>query len=331
MIAPGHKLDLEVFGTAIHASGNLYVKDSEVQIKAHAPHISMGMAAKNIVQGDNSMNLEHAVIDIHAETDPEVSPHVGTLSGFFSYGDFMVSDNSQLSFDIDVKEGEELYVSNVMGICAANGSLDDSSIAIKFDTPLIFNAFGVYTDEYFTLVNCDMDVDVHTNGGAYGIAPEGDFGAEESRVNVDVSAYTDYGDIGCYGIMCQNAAFLLTDPAHTVTSHAENGIAIGCNLNDIHVETVYDKNDTKKPATDVAFGYRDPAEISPEPEESEASETEESSEEESSAEESSTDEESGTDTQKTGVPIWVWPVAGIAGIAVILCIVRTVLKSKKKQ
>ncbi len=258
MIAPGHKLDLEVFGTAIHASGNLYVKDSEVQIKAHAPHISMG-------------------------------------------------------------------------ICAANGSLDDSSIAIKIDTPLIFNAFGVCTDEYFTLVNRDMDVDVHTNGGAYGIAPEEDFGAEESRVNVDVSAYTDYGDIGCYGIMCQNAAFLLTDPAHTVTSHAENGIAIGCNLNDIHVETVYDKNDTKKSATDVAFGYRDPAEISPEPEESEASETEESSEEESSAEESSAEEESGADTQKTGVPTWVWPVAGIAGIAVILCIVRAIMKGKKKQ
>ena len=379
MIAPGHKLDLEVFGTAIRASGNLYVKDSEVQIKAHAPHISMGMAAKNIVQGDNSMNLEHATIDIHAATDPEVSPHVGTLSGFFSYGDFMVSDNSQLSFDIDVKEGEELYVSNVMGICAANGSLDDSSIAIKIDTPLIFNAYGVYTDEYFTLVNCDMDVDVHTNGGAYGIAPEGDFGAEESTVNVDVSAYTDYGDIGCYGIMCQNAAFLLTDPAHTVTSHAENGIAIGCNLNDInndevvyeeeyeaqnfffrdpstacispkentinlgnvpqgegeeryyiHVETIYDKNDTTKPATDVAFGYRDPAE-DPEGSSEEASESEESSKEESSKEENSAEEQNGADTQKAGVPRWVWPVALAAGIALIVVIVKLIMKGKKKQ
>ena len=391
MIAPGHKLDLTVYGSAINASGNLYVKESEVKIDAHAPHISMGMAAKNVVQGMVSMNLENAVIDIHAATDPEISPHVGTMSAFFTNGDFM-AENSKLSFDIDVKEGEELYVSNVMGISAANGSVDDSDISIKIDTPLIFNAFGVYADEYFSLVNCNMDVDVHTNGAVYGIAPEGDFGAEESTVNVNVSAYTDYGDLGSYGIMCENAVFLLTDPDRKVTSHAENGMAIGCNLNDInddkaayeegyeaknfyyrdpgttcispesfvvslgnvqqgegdeayyiHVETIYDKNDTSKPAEEVIFGYAEPKEESSEEPESseEAAEEPESSEEEeassgeaepekeeSSEEESSEEEQPAPEQNKTAVPQWVWPVALAALVAIIVILVK-VIKRKK--
>ena len=388
MIAPGHKLDLTVYGSALYTSGNLYVKDSEVRIEAHAPHISMGMAAKNVVQGVNSINLEHAVIDIHAATDPEVSPSVGTLSAIYTNGDFMTSDNTQISFDIDVKEGEDLYVSNVMGICCGTGSLDDTAVSIKIDTPQIFNAFGVYADEYFSLVNCDMDVDVHTNGGAYGIAPEGEFGAEESRVNVNVSAYTDYGDIGSYGIMCSSAVFLITDPENKVTSRAEKGMAIGCNLNDIneekvtyeegyeaqnfiyrdpgttiispeenvvnlgnvqegegddayyiHVETVYDKNDTTKPAEEVIFGYAEPKEEPESEPEEESSEEPESSKEEASSEEAepekeesskeeSSEEQPAPEQGKTAVPQWVWPVALAILIMIIVALVK-IIKRKK--
>ena len=80
----------------------------------------------------------------------------------------------------------------------------------------------------------------------------------------------------------------------------------------------------------MAFGYRDPAE-DPEGSSEEASESEESSKEESSKEENSAEEQNGADTQKAGVPQWVWPVALAAGIALIVVIVKLIMKGKKKQ
>ena len=233
MIAEGSKLDLRVFGSALYAKGNLYIKGADLKIDANAPHISMGIATKNVLQAGNDMRIEDSTIDIQAHVDHEVCDRVAGYTAFSAAYELKVY-NSELTYTIDTVPTEEVYASNFVGLSAGLAEFEDSKLSLTIDSEDIFNAFGIYTDEYILFTNSEANVDVHCSGPVYGIAPEGDFSADDSVVNVNVTSYDKYGTYDTYGIMCEELVIRCVSPESKVRSFAENGMAIGCNLNDIH-------------------------------------------------------------------------------------------------
>ena len=300
MIAEGSKLDLEVYGGGLYGSGNVYLKGADIRIEANAPHISVGIATKNIIQANRILMIDDCDIEVHTHADPAVCSHMAGLTALYGAAGLEAYD-SDIVCTMEVDHNDEVYASFFNGIYASYASFENCKIDFKTDCRDIFSMFGVYTDEYTQFFHSDVSFDLKTSGQVYGIAPEGDFSSENSVVNVNVGSYDDHGTFETYGIMCNSFVMLSEDPSQTVRSHAENGIALGMNLNDrrdepvsyragyqpqnlylrngevcispensafslgsvemedietyyLAIETVYDLNDTSKPAAEVIFG-----------------------------------------------------------------------------
>lgn len=232
MVAEGTKIDMDIYGTAFSAKGNLYLKGSDVSIKANAPHISMGMAAKNTLNSIAEVRIEDSNVDIDVNVNHDVCQSVGTLSGI-SCGPINMY-NSSYSFDINVDPYDELYVSNIMGISASEAYFEDSKLNINIDSKDIFSCFGIYSEGNIQFVNSDAKINTNTNGLVYGAASEIDFSVDESNVDVTVSAFDDFGDIGSYGVMCENFVARLLDANKKVNISNEKGLALGCSTQEKH-------------------------------------------------------------------------------------------------
>ena len=231
MIAEGHKLDLEVYGSALRASGNLFIKGSELLINANAPHISMGIAVKNILQSNLMVNIEDSKIDIHAYTDPDICAGIAGYTAIMANGEMYIT-NSDVSYSVEAKANDDVYASNFIGLAALNMDIDNSKVAISVDCEEIYSICGIYVDEYVLFEHSEADISLRASGMVYGIAPEGDFSSDCSKVAVDVGNYEKYGDYACFGIMCGDFAVKAAKPEQKVAVHAENGMAMGCNLGD---------------------------------------------------------------------------------------------------
>ncbi|MBR2578484.1 MAG: hypothetical protein IKE38_06075 [Erysipelotrichaceae bacterium] len=232
-VCEGKTLDLEVYGSAVMASGNLYLDGADVTINAHTPHISMGVVTKDILHAEYMMVIDHSNVDIRSYADQEISPSVMMLTALLSNGDMYIQNESRIAYSVDVKQGTSIYTSNYQGIIAANLDIENSDVDIVIDSPYVFSSFGIYADGFVQLTNSKFNADIHTTGVVYGVAPEGDFNADNSEVTVNVSAYDTYEVHQANGIMCENAVFRFDDSGKKVTIHAEDGIALGCNLGQI--------------------------------------------------------------------------------------------------
>lgn len=139
-----------------------------------------------------------------------------------------------------------------MGIATKNiiqagitANIENSKINVKIDCEDIFSVFGIYADEYVLFENgSEADFDLRTSGQVYGIAPEGDFSSDNSKVSVKVGNHDKFGAFGCYGIMCGSFVMKADEADQRVTSHADGGMALGVNL-----------NDTKEEAAEYQEGY----------------------------------------------------------------------------
>lgn len=242
-VCEGRKLEIESCGSALYAKGNILLEGADITVRAHAPHISVGAVSKNVVQSGISLVIDHTVLDVTADTDPEIAGHILSYTGISSFGDMYIQNGSEVSYQVDIKHGDELYTSNFQGIVAENLEIEDSSVSITIDSEDIYNSFGVYAGGYVQVTGSKVNADIHTTGLAYGIAPEGDFSADNSEVTVNVSAYDTYEPARAYGIMCENAVFRFEDKEKKVTIDVPDGIALGCNLHQIdEEEPVYTEN-----------------------------------------------------------------------------------------
>ena len=230
MVNEGNRIDMDIYGSGFSCNGNLYIKGADVTIKDNAPHISVGMAAKNVVNVYGELRLEDSNLDVDVNVDHDVCQSVGTLSGISSGALSMY--NSSYAFDINVNSYDELYVSNINGMAAAEIYCEDSKIDINIDSKDIFNTFGIYSEGNIQFVNCDANINTKTNGMVYGAASEVDFSADESNVNVKVSAYSDIEDIDPYGVMCENFVARILDANKSVNIESEEGLALGCNTHE---------------------------------------------------------------------------------------------------
>lgn len=238
MIGEGRKLDLEVFGSAIQANGNLFISGAEINVKAGAPHVSMGIATKNVIQGDITLNAENSKITIESQADPEICAGIAGYTGLSAGGEMFLT-NSDISYTVNALPKEEVYASNFIGLSAASIDVDGTRLAIKADTEDIFNMYGLYADEYVVFENSEATFDIKTSGPVYGIAPEGDFSSDNSKVTVNVANYdkfAEYGGTANYGIMCGSFVMKADEPDQLVTVKTAEGMAVGCNLEDTKEE-----------------------------------------------------------------------------------------------
>ena len=236
MVAEGNTLDLTVYGSAINAGGNLFIQNADVTAHAHAPHISMGIATKNILQAGGDLVLDGANVSIDTSANPEICSHVAGLTGLNADNTVYISNGSTVSYSASVNEGDELYASQFLGISGIAVEIEDSTMDITIDCPYIFSVMGIYTEEGLTVLNSELDVNVRTSGVVNGIAPEGELNVNESAINVTAGTYDYYADLGesaCYGTLCGTAVIRITDPAIRFSSTAEGGLAFGCNLDNI--------------------------------------------------------------------------------------------------
>ncbi|MBQ9827556.1 MAG: hypothetical protein IJM62_02620 [Lachnospiraceae bacterium] len=237
-ISEGHKLELEVYGAALYAKGNVYIDGAEVSVKAHAPHISMGTATKNVIQGNGSVVIEDSKLDLTADVDPEICSSVGGYSGILAGADLYIS-GSNVSYSVTAKKGEKVYAASFVGLSADYIDIsDDSNINISMDTPEIFNAFGMYSGGSMEINGSTVSVDVHTSGYVYGIAAEGETASIDSDVDVTAAAYDDYGYAEAYGIMAGELRIDYSEAGMKVRSFAEGGMAVGCDPGDRVTEPV---------------------------------------------------------------------------------------------
>ena len=232
MVGEGRKLNLEVLGTALSAEGNLYLKNAEVKIDANAPHISMGMAAKSIIDVEYDFMIDNSKIDIMAHANPEICSSVGMLTAINVYG-ILEAYDSDYSFEIDVIGKDELYVSNVSAVIANDIAFDGCNVDIKIDSNEIFSASGMYSEGNVLIANSEATIDIKACGEVYGVAPEMDFSVEESNVKISVANHKNYEHLGSFGVLCENLVMKLTEADKKVEVYSEDGIAIGCNTGEL--------------------------------------------------------------------------------------------------
>ncbi len=234
LISEGTKLDLEVFGSALYAGGNLFIDGADVTIDANAPHISVGIATKNILQSGNIVNITGSKVDIRSHADPDVTNGIAGLKAVSANADMYITD-SEVSYTADALAKDTVYASNFIGFDARTIDVDRSRLKMNVDCADIYSIFGIYAEDYVLFENSEAEFDLKTSGQVYGIAPEGDFSSDESSVTVRTDKHDKYDAYGAfipYGIMCGSFVMKSSDPDKKVSSRAEKGMALGVNLND---------------------------------------------------------------------------------------------------
>ena len=230
-IEKGTNLDIVCNGTALYADGNLYSDGANINICSYAPKVSVGVSVKNIIQSNLTVYLLDTIANIKLVADQEQCTMTAGDTGISALTELYIK-NSEVNYEVEVNQGDSLYASNFIGFTGSYGSIENSKVSIKMDCPELFYGIGMYFDTDVEITNSDVDVFINSDGPALGIAPEGDFNAVDSNVEVLVSNSDKYGEGATGGVMCSNFVALISDPKYTVHSKAIDGMAVGCKLED---------------------------------------------------------------------------------------------------
>ena len=229
LVSEGRKLDLNVNGFAFNAKGNLFMKDADVNIVANTPHISNGTVTKSTLAASGAISIENTRLDIQTVTDQKICGNAAGCNIIHSDGELFITNGSEVSCEARLT-GDGYFASGFTGISTLNGYVEDAAVSVKLNSENCFESMGLYAEEDFQFLNSALTVDIRSGGTAYGAAVERDFNAEDSVVNVASGFYEGAMEGNCYGLVCENAVFKVTDPQNTISFKADGGIALACDL-----------------------------------------------------------------------------------------------------
>ena len=232
-ISQGKKLDLEVYGAAIYSKGNLFVEGADIKIKAHAPSVGMGISNRNVIHAPLSVNIEDSSITIDYDADQDICGRTAGAAGINTGGPFYLT-NSSFAYKASVRKGSDIYASNFIGISVGEGEVDNSKVDITMDCEHHFMAYGIYSDQNILFKNSEATVNIKSGGAAYGIAAEMDFSVDDSNIDVNTEAVEMVGHKDAFGIVCENFVIRESGWEKTVRTFAKGGMAVACNLHDLH-------------------------------------------------------------------------------------------------
>ena len=225
-IAPGVTLNLDVNGYGLFAPGNMLIEDAEININSRTPHISAGTVTKQLITAGNVLLVDNSVINMKSVSDQAICGTAAGIALIYSAGDMYILNGSEINGELDAV-GDGFVAFQSSGFFTKNGYFEDSTINIKIDSEHTADCCGMFAEEYYEIVNSEVNVDIKASGTVYGVLANGDFSADDSKVDVKTANYPyAYDRLVNYALVCENAVFRATKPENTASFTAEDGIAV---------------------------------------------------------------------------------------------------------
>ena len=247
LVEGGTTLDLHPNGTGIRARGDLRTYEgSVIKVSSIAPHVSVGPTFKNLIQVAGGMYIQGTQMDLHgtakAETFVPYSNYLVNYTGIAldNLGDLNL-DHSSVDISFECEKSEEPFALNFCGILAGENSssvvLDNaSSISINMDIPSVMGSTGILAPgDVRVSKDSSIDINIASLGEVSAIEAERAFIVEDGTVSSSVKSYDESKT---YGIVSGDVSVTLNDKKYSVSSIAENGLALAADTGERGAETI---------------------------------------------------------------------------------------------
>ena len=247
LVEGGTTLDLHPNGTGIRARGDLRTYEgSVIKVDSTAPHVSVGPTFKNLIQVAGGMYIQGTQLDLHGKAKAET---------FIPYGNYLVNytgitldtlgdlnlDHSQVNISFECEEAADLYALNFCGILAGENSSsvvleNASSVSINIDVPTVTGSTGILAPgDVRVFKDSSIDLNIACLGEAMGIESDRAFIVEDGTVSSSVKSYDGNAT---YGIVSKDIDITINDKKYSVSSIAENGLALAADTGETGAETI---------------------------------------------------------------------------------------------
>ncbi len=247
LVGSGALLDLHPNGTGIRARGDLRTYEGAViKVDSTAPHVSVGPTFKSLIQVAGGMYIQGTQLDLHGKAKAET---------FIPYGNYLVNytgitldtlgdlnlDHSQVNISFECEEAADLYALNFCGILAGENSSsvvleNASSVSISIDVPTVTGSTGILAPgDVRVSKDSSIDLNIACLGEAMGIESDRAFIVEDGTVSSSVKSYDGNAT---YGIVSKDIDITINDKKYSVSSIAENGLALAADTGETGAETI---------------------------------------------------------------------------------------------
>ena len=235
-LGDGARIDMTVNGTALRAKSDLRIgPGASIAITSTAPHVSVGVTAKNIIYVDGSIYVDDSTLSVKGVADPEqfvpYGAYLVNFCGIVMGGNLNVNA-SDISIEMvagEIEDPEDPFVISLYGISYDGDSSSvilsgASKLAVTIDTPEVPVVGGLIASGILEAdAGSEIVVKASSSGETAGVEADRLIELTDATLECEVRSS---GGVPTYGVVCGGFSYELTEGGHHLTSVAEGGIAL---------------------------------------------------------------------------------------------------------